>query len=191
MTEPSELAGVVERRLDFLERLAAEPLRKHELVDALGHSRSTVNRAIDELEAAGLVAGETDGYLTTLSGRLLAEQYREFLTAAADLAAAGDVLDPLGADVGVDPAVLRKAETHRAAAPDPYRPLEALDDALADADSVAAALPAFPYPRVAERLRRAAVGGGSVDLALADRAYRHATERFADDLGTVANRDDC
>ncbi|MDB2270137.1 MarR family transcriptional regulator [Halorubrum ezzemoulense] len=191
MTEPSELAGVVERRLDFLERLAAEPLRKHELVDALGHSRSTVNRAIDELEAAGLVAGETDGYLTTLSGRLLADQYREFLTAAADLAAAGDVLDPLGADVGVDPAVLRKAETHRAAAPDPYRPLEALDDALADADSVAAALPAFPYPRVAERLRRAAVGGGSVDLALADRAYRHATERFADDLGTVANRDDC
>ena len=191
MTEPSELVDVVERRLDFLERLAAEPLRKHELVDALGHSRSTVNRAIDELEATGLVAGETDGYRTTLSVRLLANEYREFLTAADDLAAADGVLDPLGADVDVDPAALREAETYRAAAPDPYRPLEVLDDALADADAVAAALPAFPYPRIAERLRRAAVGGGTVDLALAERAYRHATERFADDLGTVAKRDDC
>ncbi|OYR82810.1 hypothetical protein DJ72_08580, partial [Halorubrum distributum] len=88
MTEPSELVGVVERRLDFLERLTAGPLRKHELVDAPGHSRSTVNRAIDELEAAGLVAGETDGYRTTRSGRLLAGEYREFLTVADDLAAA-------------------------------------------------------------------------------------------------------
>ena len=191
MTEPSELVGVVERRLDFLERLAAEPLRKHELVDALGHSRSTVNRAIDELEAAGLVAGETDGYRTTLSGRLLADSYREFLTVADDLAAAGDVLGPLGADVDVDPAVLRDAETYRAAAPDPYRPLEVLDEALADADAVAVALPAFPYPRVAERLRRTAAGGGTVELALADRAYRHAAERFADDLGAVARRDGC
>ncbi|MEZ3164733.1 tetratricopeptide repeat protein [Halorubrum sp. RMP-47] len=191
MSEPSELVGVVERRLDFLERLAAEPLRKHELVDALGHSRSTVNRAIDELEATGLVAGETDGYRTTLSGRLLANSYREFLTVADDLAAAGDVLDPLGADVDVSPAILRGAETYRAAAPDPYRPLEVLDDALADAEAVSAALPGFPYPRVADRLRRAAAGGGTVDLALAERAYRHATERFADDLAVVARRDDC
>ena len=191
MSEPSELVGVVERRLDFLERLAAEPLRKHELVDALGHSRSTVNRAIDELEAAGLVAGETDGYRTTLSGRLLANSYREFLTVADDLAAAGDVLDPLGADVDVSPAILRGAATYRAAAPDPYRPLEVLDDALADAEAVSAALPGSPSPRGADRLRRVAAAGGSVDLALAERAYRHASERFADDLGAVARRDDC
>ncbi|ELZ36674.1 transcriptional regulator [Halorubrum tebenquichense DSM 14210] len=191
MTEPSELVGVVERRLDFLERLAAEPLRKHELVDALGHSRSTVNRAVDELEAAGLVAGETDGYRTTLPGRLLADEYRGVLTVADDLAAAGDVLDPLGAGADVSPAILRDAETYRAAAPDPYRPLEVLDDALADADGVAAALPAFPYPRIAERLRRTAVGGGVVDLALAERAYRHAADRFPDDLGAVARREGC
>ena len=191
MTEPSELVGVVERRLDFLERLAAEPLRKHELVDALDHSRSTVNRAIDELEAVGLVAGETDGYRTTLTGRLLAEGYRELLTVADDLAAADDVLDPLDAEVDVSPVILREAETYRAATPDPYRPLEVLDEALADADAVAAALPAFPYPRIAERLRRTAVGDGTVDLALAERAYRHAVERFADDLGTVARREGC
>ena len=191
MTEPSELVGVVERRLDFLERLAAEPLRKHELVDALGHSRSTVNRAIDELEAAGLVAGETDGYRTTLSGRLLAEGYRELLTVADDLAAAGDVLDPLDAEVDISPAILREPETYRAATPDPYRPLEVLDEAVADAGAVAAALPAFPYPRIADRFRRTAVDGGTVDLALAEEAYRHAVERFADDLGTVARRDGC
>jgi len=67
-------------------------LRKHELVDELDHSRSTVNRAIDELEAAGLVAGETDGYRTTLTGRLLAQSYRRFLTVAADVDAASETL---------------------------------------------------------------------------------------------------
>jgi len=92
-------------------------LRKHELVDELDHSRSTVNRAIDELEAAGLVAGETDGYRTTLTGRLLAQSYRRFLTVAADVDAASETLAPLGPDIALSPAALRDADTYRAAAP--------------------------------------------------------------------------
>ena len=189
MVRDSDLVAVVERRLDFLERLDAEPLRKHELVDALGHSRSTVNRAIDELEAAGLVAGETDGYRTTLTGRLLARSYRRFLTVASDVDAASEVLGPLGPDVDLSPAALRDAETYRAAAPDPYRPLERLDGALVGAEAVVAALPALPYPRLLDRCRRVASAGGGVELALTERTYRHARDRYGDTLAGTAKRD--
>jgi predicted transcriptional regulator len=190
MEAPSALVEVVERRLDFLERLAEGALRKHELVDELDHSRSTVNRAIDELEAAGLVAGETDGYRTTLTGRLLAQSYRRFLTVAADVDAASETLAPLGPDIALSPAALRDADTYRAAAPDPYRPLERLDAVLADADSIAAALPTLPSPRLLDRCRSTAAAGGSVDLALTDRTYHHAREHYADTLGGLAAGDD-
>jgi len=189
MEAPSGLVEVVERRLDFLERLVEGALRKHELVDDLGHSRSTVNRAIDELEAAGLVAGETDGYRTTLTGRLLAQSYRRFLTVAADVDAASETLAPLGPDISLSPVALRDAETYRAAAPDPYRPLERLDAVLADADDIAAALPALPYPRLLDRCRRTAADGGSVDLAVTDRTYRHGRERYAGTLRGLAAGD--
>ena len=186
----SEPVDIVERRLDFLERLVEEPLRKHELVDELGHSRSTVNRAIDELEAAGFVAHETDGYRTTLTGRLLAQSYRRFLTVAADVDAASDALTPLGPGIDLDPIALRGAETYRAAAPDPYRPLERIDDVLIDTNAVAVALPALPYPRLLDRCRRTAAAGGTVGLVLTDRTYRHACERYADTLAGLARRDD-
>ena len=187
MAGASELVDVVERRLDFLERLLEDPLRKHELVDELGHSRSTVNRAIDELEAAGLVAAATDGYRTTLTGRLLARGYRRFLTVANDVDAASEALAPLGSDASIEPVALRDADVFRAAAPDPYRPLERLDEVLAGADAVAAALPALPYPRLLDRCRRAAADG-RVDLALSDSTYRHARDRYADTLAGLARR---
>jgi len=115
-------------------------LRKHELVDELDHSRSTVNRAIDELEAAGLVAGETDGYRTTLTGRLLAQSYRRFLTVAADVDAASETLArSVPTSHSRRPRCGRRHLPRRG--PDPYRPLERLDAVLADADSIAAALP--------------------------------------------------
>jgi len=189
MEPPSALVEVVERRLDFLERLTEGALRKHELVDELGHSRSTVNRAIDELEDAGLVTDETDGYRTTLTGRLLGRCYRRFLTVAADVDAASETLAPLGPDVALSPVALRDARTHRAVAPDPYRPLERLDAVIADADGVAAALPALPYPRLLDRCRHTASEGGRVDLAVTERTYRHGRERYVDTLGGVAAGD--
>lgn len=189
MAGGSHLVDVAERRLDFLERLVEEPLRKHELVDALGHSRSTVNRAIDELESAGLVAGETDGYRTTLTGRLLARSYRRFLTVADDVHDASEALAPLGSDVRLEPAALRGAETYRAAAPQPYRPLERLDEVLLDTSDVGIALPTLPYPQLLDRCRRAAAAGGSVELVVTDRTYQYARERYDDTLAGLARRD--
>ncbi|MES3160339.1 MAG: tetratricopeptide repeat protein [Halorubrum sp.] len=190
MEEAPALVEVVQRRLDFLETLTENSFRKHELVDELGCSRSTVNRAVDELEAEQLVTRETDGYRTTLTGRLLASSYRSFLRAAGDIDGARGVLAPLGADVDLSPALFRDADTYRAAGPDPYRPLERLDEAVLDADSIDVALPTLPYPRLFDRLREVGSDGDdhSVTLALDTTLYRHARERFSSDLSALAGR---
>ena len=181
------LVETVQRRLDFLETLVGESLRKHELVDALDCSRSTVNRAIDELEAETLVARETDGYRATLTGELLATSYRRFLDTATDVDAAREVLSPLDADADLSPTVLRGADTYRAAGPDPYRPLERLDRTIRNAETVEAALPTLPYPRLLDRCR-AVAAGGIVRLVIDDELYRHARTQFPADIGSLARQ---
>ena len=189
MADLPALVELVQRRLDFLETLVGDPLRKHELVDELDCSRSTVNRAIDELEAETLVTRETNGYRTTLTGQLLATSYRRFLAAATDVDAARDVLSPLAADADLSPTVLRDADTYRVAGPDPYRPLERLDEAVVDADTVEVALPTLPYPRLLDRCRAVAAGGGTVRLVIGDGLYRHARTRFPADIASLARQD--
>ena len=207
MDDPPALVEVVQRRLDFLETLSGGAFRKHELVDEMGCSRSTVNRAIDELEDESLVTRETDGYRTTLTGRLLASSYREFLTAAADVDDTREVLSPLGASIDLSPVALRNADTYRAAGPDPYRPLERLDSAVVDATVADIAVPTLPYPRLLDRLRNLASGDGpgsrtstdgdtpvdpatdenGVTLVLDNALYRHARTRFPADIAAVAS----
>ena len=189
MTSPPEPVPLVERRLDFLERLAEEPLRKHELVDALGHSRSTVNRAMDALEDGDLVARETDGYRTTLSGRLLAESYRAFLDDAAAVEETRIALEPLRADAGLAADALRGASVAHASGPDPYEPLERLDAAVSGADTVAAMLPALPYPRLLDHCRETVATGGTLHLVLGEALYEHAVDRFPDVLSALGSRD--
>lgn len=100
---------VVTRRADFLETLATTPLEKPAIVDTLEHSRSTVDRAIRTLEDAGLVERATDGYVTTVAGRLAAQRYRAFLDDERDILAAHDAMAPLPASSDVPVAMLSGA----------------------------------------------------------------------------------
>jgi Mn-dependent DtxR family transcriptional regulator len=55
-------------------RLAETPAEKGVLAGELDRSRSTVDRAVRDPEAAGLVERTDGGYATTLAGRLAAER---------------------------------------------------------------------------------------------------------------------
>lgn len=64
-----EIIDLVTRRWDVLDSLSDQTLSKPELEESLGVSRSTVNRAISELEAASLVASDPpNGYELTELG---------------------------------------------------------------------------------------------------------------------------
>lgn len=66
------------RRSSVLSQLATAPARKPELVDALDSSRSTVDRAIDELGAIGCIRKEDGAYVVTTTGRLALRRHDEY-----------------------------------------------------------------------------------------------------------------
>jgi DNA-binding transcriptional ArsR family regulator len=110
-----ELSGVpdeveiVTRRVSFLSELDDGPSHKSELADALGHSRSTVDRAIKSLEEAGYVERTDDGYVRTQAGRLAAERYRRFLDDQQRLLDAREILAPVPSDCELPTAILSNA----------------------------------------------------------------------------------
>lgn len=95
---------VLRKRSDVLTALSTERLDKPALCDAVGVSRSTVDRAIADLVETGLVR-EADGrYEATHAGQLGLETYREYRDVTDTLGAAEPLLDALPDDapVGTD-----------------------------------------------------------------------------------------
>lgn len=103
---------------------AGEPIPKARIVDGVEGSRSTVDRAVRDLESRDLVRRADGGWEATLAGRLLLEEYRSFRRRATGIDAAADVLAPLPADAPIDPAVLADAEVVRSGPSTPSRPIE-------------------------------------------------------------------
>lgn len=93
----------------MFEELLDEPLYKRDLVAAVDRSRSTVDRAVRELEDAGLVARVDGGYVATVAGRLAAEEYRAATDSLAAVEGAMAALAPLPHDVSVSSALLSGA----------------------------------------------------------------------------------
>lgn len=85
-------------RRDYLERLAEAPAWKRTLIDDLGDSRSTVDRAVETLQDVGLVERTEDGFRTTYAGRVLLDTATEASGGAADGGAAGESSPATSAD---------------------------------------------------------------------------------------------
>lgn len=77
---------VVVRRSDLLAALETGPLSKAELVDRLDVSRSTVDRAVRELESYGFVRRTDDGMALAGSGQLVGEAVDRFERRLSELA---------------------------------------------------------------------------------------------------------
>lgn len=185
MTGDSGIAAldVVRSRFDVLEELATGPRQKPQLQEALDVSRSTVDRAVGELESAGFVVRDEDGYAVTLYGELFRERYGAFLSEARDLAAAGPLLEALPRSAPMDPAFLRSATVRRASAPAPHRPVSEFESRLAEADRLRGLSRTISQPSTA-RLIRERVDEGmegelvvSSDLATYMREERYESER--------------
>jgi predicted transcriptional regulator len=120
--DPSEVMAVVARRGDVLRALADDGGRKCELDEKLDVSRSTIDRAIRELEGLGLVERAEDGYYRTVSGTLALEEYDRFASRMEGVLGAREVLSPLPCDTDIDAAVVDDAEVVLADRHSPLRP---------------------------------------------------------------------
>ncbi|MDS0293541.1 helix-turn-helix transcriptional regulator [Halogeometricum luteum] len=104
--DDERLRRTLERRSAVASRLAAAPARKPALVDALDSSRSTVDRAIDELAAVGCVRREDSEYALTTTGRLALRTYEGYRSATDAIAATTEFVNCLPADAPLDTSLL-------------------------------------------------------------------------------------
>lgn len=90
--EVSAIRTLLDRR-EFLEALRDGPKDKRTLEETTDVSRSTVNRAVRDLETAHLVERTNGEYQTTAYGELLAEEFTSLLDSASFAWQVRDVLE--------------------------------------------------------------------------------------------------
>ena len=124
-------------RVRILEALADGPHTRRELMDAIGTSRTTLGRILNELAERGWIERNTDGrYGATRTGEHVVDSFLPLVDAMATVRSLGEAANWLPAsvhDVGID--AFRDATVHR---PDPNAPLSFardLADRIEDAES--------------------------------------------------------
>ncbi|WP_257297760.1 tetratricopeptide repeat protein [Haloarchaeobius sp. FL176] len=171
---PDDVASAVElldRRRQVLGHLGGDGHHVRDLCDELDVSRSTVNRAIRELEDAGWVERADDGYVRTTTGSLALQEYRDQVTALDAVQRHADALAPLPGDTPLDPGVLADATVETVAEADPFELVGRLRSALEDATAVRGAWPSVTDDRTVSTLRSLVEDGATVALAVDDEVY--------------------
>jgi predicted transcriptional regulator len=112
-------------RREFVQALRDGPKDKRTLVSETDLSRSTVNRAIRDLEGKGLVERTNGEYRPTAYGKLLADEFTSLLDTAAFAWNVRDVLEQVPTDeLGFDLARLADATITTPTPANPSAPLE-------------------------------------------------------------------
>lgn len=117
-TEGGQLRDILSKRYQIVESLNEEARTKPALVDELEYSRSTINRAIDELVGVGCVEPtETAGrrFKLTSSGKIAFQLHREYRTDTDRLRTNSALLNAIPSDDPLDRAFLSGADVHSSA----------------------------------------------------------------------------
>jgi predicted transcriptional regulator len=134
--EVSEVGRLLARRAGLFDELAREPASKPELVDRLGVSRSTVNRALRELETHSLVERRDGTYELTPYGVAAYEEYRQFVERLTSLFETRAVIQSLPDATFVSPSFLINATVYEPSQPAPYEPLDRCLEDVATSEHV-------------------------------------------------------
>lgn len=179
------LVELVRQREETLELLAETGRQKPWLVEELGVSRSTVDRAIAELTRVGLVCRVPEGYRTTTLGRSLLVSYRALRR---DAVRATEV-----EGVGETPGALR-LPTAVLAAMEPIRrsPTQAIGQVAGGADSLCVSVDSVDPTGTFQLCHDLCVERGvSLTLIVGRCSLSALRDRQAEKLRRMALVDDC
>ena len=129
-----ELIQVVVKRRAFLDRLAEGAASKRELREELDLSRSTVYKAVRELEAHNLVEEDDGTVRLTLLGRLLYDRYRSLERVADDVGRHAGLLSVLPSDAPISADLLAGSEVVLAERHAPNRPVQRVTELVERSD---------------------------------------------------------
>lgn len=162
--EVSAALEVCVKRREVLHRIADGSVEKPDLVDSLECSRATVDRAIRELERAGLV--ERSGGVTnlTVTGRLLYARYVAFEDDCASIVAVSPFLPQLRDEMPPLEEGLYEADVVLAEPPCPHQPIRRLEELLSDCSSARAFTPVLIPQYVTLASEHAATNDRSIEF---------------------------
>ncbi|WP_247002618.1 helix-turn-helix transcriptional regulator [Halosolutus gelatinilyticus] len=162
MSSPSPTLDVLEtvaRREPLLSSLAEQPRDKRDLVDHLDCSRSTIDRAVRELEWLEFV-DRTDGtYRLTAAGRLALAEHRRSAAVFESIETRSHLLGHMPPDAPMSAAMLEGSEATEPPSHAPNEPLQELTCYLDRADRVRAIAGAERIPQLRRRLYDRTVNG--------------------------------
>lgn len=126
---------------------------KREIQEELDVSRTTVDRALLELEDANVVTSTGSEYELSLYGQLLFEEYQRFFEQCDDISTSRTLLSYLPSETTLDRRVLDSATVHHATRSAPQKPLGALERLVQQSGSLEGQLPVV-VPRTITNLHR-------------------------------------
>jgi predicted transcriptional regulator len=177
-----EFTDVLAARERFLRALAAEPGSKRALEERLDVSRSTVDRAIRDLQSESLVSYEDRQYHLTPAGRYGLHAYEETKTRLDALVDASDVLSELPNDTPLDADFVVGSEVVRTSPRTPDSVLSRLLESVRSADHVDGVAPVALTGYLEAFHEESTGGGASVRVLLQPELCDHLVSAHGDPL---------
>ena len=178
-----DIIRVVVKRATLLGELTDGATSKRDLRDRLDVSRSTVYKAVRELEETGLVEETGDGPRLTLFGRLFTDRYRSFAELAEELERYEPLLAILSPDAPVTTDVLSGADLTFAERHAPARPVRRIEELLVGADRATVLAP-VALPRYVDLFYEAITTEGlRADIVFERPVLEYLRADYADRLG--------
>ena len=176
-------------RFDVFDALRSTPNGKPSLVGELAVSRSTVDRAIRELEDAGFVIRDGSQYRATCYGELLASRYEAFLEEARKVADAGSLLAALDSAAPMDPDFFADAEVIRAGPPAAHRPIDRFERRIGEADRIYGLIRTISHSSTRELVQQYAETGLDGEFVITPRLADWLVEHRFDSTRALVDAD--
>ncbi|NHN40771.1 ArsR family transcriptional regulator [Halorubellus sp. JP-L1] len=185
--ERDDLVGTLTRRREILGALDERPRDKPALVRELGVARSTVDRAVRQLESCGLAERGPDGIELTTCGEVALDVYGAFTARLEALWECHDVVSQLPSREFAPPVFLADADVVRASVSAPDRPIMAFVDLVEEATYARGFSPAAYGAYVDAFERRVTAGELTAELAFSDEALTELTTTHRDAIERAAS----
>jgi predicted transcriptional regulator len=166
------------KRYGVLAQLDRQPREKRALVENLDVSRSTVDRALRSLSAAGLLRRSGETFEQTLSGRQLSNEFEGLLTVVEGVQAAQPLLSHLPTSAPLPPHVVRTADVIRGEEADQVRPNDYVTDLLRTADRIRGFVRAHSDTARDATIRGPTASGMRADLVFQQGVFDLVADRF-------------
>lgn len=185
MRETPDLLSLFTRRASVLETVRdIGPISKRDLATHRDVSRSTIDRAVRELESAGLVRRAGGDVEITLPGSVALDAHIQHAARLRGVEAAYDMLATYEADLDLAPVLFEDATIVEPDRHAPHRPVSALVEMLEGTDKISLYATGI-MPEYVEAYRDRVLDGATLELICTEDVLQELLSAYDQDLATA------